>query len=279
MSIGKTYKESFQKSIRSLEIKRYGLGNIPEFQELSLDKLKERLAYPSSQRIFLIYEAFTKGMTIDEIHELTFIHKWFLNEMKDKLIHHIIIPDLITPLSRQPSTVSTLIAFLNNLIEEGVVEVHTFAQDFKVDGLNVGIISTITPSILNDASHRWTRMGFLSRMLPVAYRYSQEKAQDILQSITEREYYREEQRNLSLPSEKIEVELPKEYAEQMLPFAQQFNKNLSEAERLYGFRYQKQLQVLLEAHALMNRRDVVTTEDVEVIKGIVGLFGTEEREI
>jgi len=203
----------------------------------------------------------------------------FLNEMRDKRIHHIIIPDLITPLSRQPSTVATFIAFFNNLIEEGVVEVHTYAQNFKVEGLNVGIISTITPSILNDSRHRWTRMGFLSRMLPVAYRYSQEKAQNILQSITEREYYQEETKNLSLPSEKVEVELPKVYAEEMLPFTQQFNERLNEAEKLYGFRYQKQLQVLLEAHALMNGRDIVTIEDVEAIKGIVGLFGTEEQEI
>jgi hypothetical protein len=181
--------------------------------------------------------------------------------------------------SRSPSTVNTFIAFFNNLIEEGIVEVHTYAMDFKVEELNVGLISTITPSALGDARHRWSRIGFLSRMLPVAYQYSQKTAQEILESITRREYHQEQPRKLPLPSEKQEIDLPKQFADEMLPFTQEFTDRLDRAERLYGFRYQKQLQVLLAAHALMNGRHQVTTEDVEVIKSIVSLFGTEEHEI
>lgn len=207
------------------------------------------------------------------------LQKAFLNEMKDKIIHHIIIPDLITPLSRQPATVATFIAFLNGLMEEGIIEVHTFAQDFKVEGLNVGLVSTITPSILNDSRHRWTRMGFLSRMLPVAYRYSQETAQKVLDSITKREYSHYTPKQLHLPEEKHEVELPKKYAQAMLPFTKKFNARLNDAERLYGFRHQKQLQVLLQAHALMCKRHRVTSEDVYVVKSIVRLIGTKEKEL
>src|SRR4030043_71413 len=48
MSIGKTFKEAFQKSIRSLEINKYGLGGAKNFKELSLDRLKEKLAHPTS---------------------------------------------------------------------------------------------------------------------------------------------------------------------------------------------------------------------------------------
>lgn len=82
MSIGKTFKEAFQKSIRSLEIKRYGLG-VEDFKALSLEELKMRLAYPSSQRIFLMYEALRKGMPVDDLHKMTYIGRWFINEMKD----------------------------------------------------------------------------------------------------------------------------------------------------------------------------------------------------
>ncbi|MGB2629890.1 MAG: carbamoyl-phosphate synthase large subunit [Candidatus Omnitrophota bacterium] len=82
MSIGKTFKEAFQKSIRSLEIKRYGLG-VEEFKELSRDKLIERLAVPSSQRIFLMYEALRRGVTVEELYEMTHIGRWFINEMKE----------------------------------------------------------------------------------------------------------------------------------------------------------------------------------------------------
>ncbi|MCP4652099.1 MAG: carbamoyl-phosphate synthase large subunit [Candidatus Omnitrophica bacterium] len=83
MSIAKTFKESFQKSIRSLEIKRYGLGLISEFKKLSLEQLKERLAQPSSKRVFLIYEALQKGATVNELHKITYIGEYFLNEMKE----------------------------------------------------------------------------------------------------------------------------------------------------------------------------------------------------
>ncbi|MFC1693146.1 carbamoyl-phosphate synthase large subunit [Candidatus Latescibacterota bacterium] len=83
MSIGRTFKESFQKSIRSLEIGRYGLGSVKDFKELSLKELKSRLTMPSSERVFLIYEALRKGMDVDELYEITHIGEWFLSEMKE----------------------------------------------------------------------------------------------------------------------------------------------------------------------------------------------------
>ena len=83
MGIAKTFKESFQKSIRSLEIKRYGLGGAKDFKTLSLDRLKERLAVPSSERIFLMYEALRKGATVEELYQLTYIGRWFIKEMKE----------------------------------------------------------------------------------------------------------------------------------------------------------------------------------------------------
>ncbi len=83
MSIAKTFKESFQKSIRSLEIKRYGLGGVKKFKNLSLDELKKKLIYPSSERVFIIYEALRNGMTIKELYKTTHIGEWFLEEMKE----------------------------------------------------------------------------------------------------------------------------------------------------------------------------------------------------
>ncbi|HAV42536.1 TPA: carbamoyl phosphate synthase large subunit [bacterium] len=82
MSIGKTFKEAFQKAIRSLEIKRYGLG-VERFKALSLAQLKERLSVPSSERIFLMYEALRRGISPEELHKMTSIGAWFINEMKE----------------------------------------------------------------------------------------------------------------------------------------------------------------------------------------------------
>ncbi len=81
MSIGKTYKEAFQKAIRSLETGRYGLGFAKNFNELSKEKLLQMLTVPSSERQFIMYEALRKGATIEEIYNLTKIKHWFLEQM------------------------------------------------------------------------------------------------------------------------------------------------------------------------------------------------------
>ncbi len=83
MSIGKTFKEAFQKSIRSLEIGRYGLGGAKDFKCLSLETLKERLAVPTSERVFLMYEALRKGISVEELHKMTYIGEWFILQMKE----------------------------------------------------------------------------------------------------------------------------------------------------------------------------------------------------
>ena len=82
MSIGKTFKEAFQKSIRSLETGRYGLGGAKNFKELPVEQLRERLRNPSSERIFLMYEALRKGISVAELYAMTHIGEYFINEMK-----------------------------------------------------------------------------------------------------------------------------------------------------------------------------------------------------
>ena len=83
MSIGKTYKEAFQKAIRSLETGRYGLGGLKKFRTKTKEQLLSMLATPSSERHFQMYEALLKGATVDEIHEITKVKKWFIEQMKE----------------------------------------------------------------------------------------------------------------------------------------------------------------------------------------------------
>ncbi len=83
MSIGKTYKEAFQKAIRSLETGRYGLGHVKGFDVLSKAELLHRLIIPSSERHFLMYEALRKGATVEEIYEITKIKAYFIEQMKE----------------------------------------------------------------------------------------------------------------------------------------------------------------------------------------------------
>ena len=83
MSIGKTYKEAFQKAIRSLEIGRYGLGHAKDFDKLTKEELLTKLITPSSERHFLMYEALRKGATVEEIHEITKVKAYFIEQMKE----------------------------------------------------------------------------------------------------------------------------------------------------------------------------------------------------
>lgn len=81
MSIGKTYKEAFQKAIRSLETGRSGLGFAKNFADLSKEELLKLLVSPTSERHFVMYEALRKGATVEEIFEITKVKTYFIEQM------------------------------------------------------------------------------------------------------------------------------------------------------------------------------------------------------
>jgi len=203
------------------------------------------------------------------------ITKTFLPVLEAGKLRYIIIADLVNPLSKQRATVDSFIAFMNSLIEEGVVEIHTYAIDFKKEGIQCGLIATITDKALLDRRHKWASIGFLSRMLPVSYRYSQQTAMKILESIARRDYYHEEPVRLGFPPEPVSVELPEKYARGIM----RYSTALGQAQQIYGFRYQKQFQVLLEADALMHGRDVVSEEDYEEVCGLLDFVNLKFCEI
>ncbi len=79
MAIGRTFKESLQKSLRSLEISSYGF----EPRSETLDEIKNLIKTPSAERLWLLAEGFRKGITISEAYDLTKIDPWFLNNIKE----------------------------------------------------------------------------------------------------------------------------------------------------------------------------------------------------
>ncbi|MCL1854215.1 MAG: carbamoyl-phosphate synthase large subunit [Clostridia bacterium] len=85
MSIGRTFKEAFQKAIRSLEIGRSGLGFAKNFHEAGKEELLLKIAAPNSERYFAIYEALRKGVGVDELHALTGIKRYYLEQL-DELV-------------------------------------------------------------------------------------------------------------------------------------------------------------------------------------------------
>ncbi len=83
MSIGKTYKEAFQKAVRSLEKDRYGLGHVKDFDTWTKEKLLNGISTASSERHFMMYEAIRKGASVEEIYERTHIKHYFIEQMKE----------------------------------------------------------------------------------------------------------------------------------------------------------------------------------------------------
>jgi carbamoyl-phosphate synthase large subunit len=85
MAIGRTFQESFQKALRSLETGRAGWGCDKQEKLPSLEQIRAGLRTPNPERIFTLRHAMQMGMTIDEIFELTAIDPWFLDKMQELL--------------------------------------------------------------------------------------------------------------------------------------------------------------------------------------------------
>jgi carbamoyl-phosphate synthase large subunit len=87
MSIGRNFREAFQKGIRSTEISRFGFGadgrDIPKDQQDDLELVRQKIKIPNDQRLFYIRYALKAGMSIEEIYELSRIDRWFLDNMKE----------------------------------------------------------------------------------------------------------------------------------------------------------------------------------------------------
>jgi carbamoyl-phosphate synthase large subunit len=84
MAIGRTFKEAFQKGMRSLETGRFGFGGDGKdmLDHLETEDLEQGLRKPSSKRVSYIYEALKRGMSVEKIYELSWIDPWFLNNLK-----------------------------------------------------------------------------------------------------------------------------------------------------------------------------------------------------
>ena len=128
MSLGKTYKEAFQKSIRSLEIGRYGLGFAKDFNQKPLEELMEMLKEPSSERQFIMYEALRQGAAIDDLYNKTFIKPWFIQQMKElvDLEEEVLkcrgrdLPDALLARAKKDGFADRYLAQLLNLPEEKI---------------------------------------------------------------------------------------------------------------------------------------------------------------
>ena len=180
---------------------------------------------------------------------------------------HLIIPDLCSCLSRKSATVRTFMNFMRAMIEEGVVDISTFATKIathtkKKKTIRCGFITSITKDYFYDQHRAWNKIGFLSRVLPITYKYSVPTRLKILSYIQKQEYHSELVSNYHVPRREINVSLPEDFAKMVQPYA----ITLADAQKHYGFRLQRQFQVLLKAIALERRSLVVEEQDWEIFQ-------------
>jgi len=208
--------------------------------------------------------------------------------IKSKQVRHLIIPDLVKPMSRGQDTVHSLIAFFNALIEEGVVSISTYAEHIGVQNqgnraeiqvpVRCGLIATLANGVLLDGRHHWSRMGFMSRLLPISYTYNASTQLEIHRSIANRAYRADEPINLNLPPQDVEVNLPQQVATDLTALSAGLASIITSAnspERVYGFRLQKHIQRLAMASAIQNGRDIVIPEDVDYLRSLSSCINLE----
>lgn len=193
-------------------------------------------------------------------------------------------------MSRGKDTVHSFVAFLNSLIEEGVVRISTYAQTMGAPSQGVsistpaipikcGLIATLARDVLLDGRHHWTRMGFMSRLVPVSYDYNISTQMQIHQSIATRNYAQDMPIMLPLPSTDVKVDLPPAEADKLTLLSQGLASlvNRNNPVQNFGFRLHKNIQRLAMANAIKNGRDIVNQSDVDTILNLADCINLDYR--
>jgi len=186
-----------------------------------------------------------------------------LRDFRDRYTH-LVIPDLLNCLAHKRDTVRTLIHFLNALIEEGVVNISTYATNLTgTVEVRAGIITAVPQKIFFDKRRGWENIGFLSRALPVSFDYSIATRVEVFRYIEKQEHLRESIQKLKLPKTRKLINLPFDVAQKIEPYALALAASHFQHQRVYGFRYQRQLQAFAKAIALLEGKNIVDDDCIK----------------
>ena len=194
-----------------------------------------------------------------------------LDKINSGTVKTLLIPDLLKVLGRKKSTVMNLLTLLNELIEEGIKTIMTYGKTIHYSNyLVANIIGAITSKDFFMRKDILGGIGFLSRVIPFSYKYSVQDINKIFETIMKGENSVEFQR-LKLPSKAKEIILSKKMAERIksnitLSLANRFKYTTK--EEIYGFRFQKNLQTLAKASALLRKSKKVSIKDVRKLEKI-----------
>lgn len=184
-----------------------------------------------------------------------------LGEIRLKKVKHLIIYDLVQPMSRGRAVVNTLIGFLNSLIEEGIFKISTAFIEIK-EPIRLGLITCTTDFEIKDKRRGWLNIGFISRMLPISYDYTSTDIIQILEDLAKQEIGDISYENLKVKEK--EIRTPEKITSLLIPYAQEMTHNQEKP-----FRKLEQLKILLMSNALLRGDTKINMEDMEWFKSIV----------
>lgn len=194
----------------------------------------------------------------------TFIFADFATEYQMNQKKTIIIPDFLRIVKKKSSTANNSLTIINAITEEGWMGKLPMGQSIDRP-IKANVITAITKDEMGDKRHKWVKIGFLSRFIPISFSYNEATKQQIREYIKDRIYKLDDMQDFEIEEkEKIDIALPKKLANEIEFIA----KSIAIRNNLTGFRLQRQLQVLAMGNALSNKRNVVNEDDIKMIKEI-----------
>jgi len=190
----------------------------------------------------------------------------FCYEYQANIKKTIVVGDFLRITSKKHSAQKNILTILNACMEEGYTGKLPMGQYIEKK-ITANLITSITQDEVSDKRHKWSQLGFMSRLLPITYAYTGETAERIMQYIKDRVYHKDEPYKFEVPKEKVDIMLPLNFADDLEIIRAEVLDKLKETN-LYGFRLQRQFQVLAMANALSSGRNIVTKDDVDMIREI-----------
>lgn len=190
-------------------------------------------------------------------------------------IRHLVLLDLVRVIAHGRSVQERTFQTLAALMEEGESETLDAGGSSEWVGFpRIGCLMALTPAFFRSKRGRWRETGFMTRFVPVSFKYTEETKHAIHMSIG------------------AGMQLPPSHPEKISEFsygitiADKYSRVIvSRAEELgnmmqtYGFRYQKSLRSLAKANALLNKRNSVNDADIGKVLGWSEFFTQKEIEI
>lgn len=214
------------------------------------------------------------------------IKRDFCERIIEGKLHHIIIPEMITPLAKGQVSSDSFTAILQAIIEDGVMGLHTgflkasWSTDMPVR--SVGVIGCLPrPFLTAKLKYDWMKRGFLSRFLVVSYKYADDTLDEIFGSIEQGDYLGTDRQPIDFDGNEVAIELPKPVAVACTQLGKGIVEEAVKAGLAYGFREVKHIRALVAANVILERidegtdRTEATMADFEEVDRLGYLFNQQ----